>query len=61
MSVSLSEITASHPGGPLDTPFLGDAVMRVDNVVPSNGDQVIVRGEVVWNTDLNVRVMFIVS
>ncbi|GAA2903084.1 hypothetical protein GCM10010472_71640 [Pseudonocardia halophobica] len=59
--VSLSEITASTPGGALDTPFLGDAAMKVYNVVPLDGGQVRLRGEVAWGVDLNVRVMFIVS
>jgi hypothetical protein len=59
--VSISEVTQSSAGSAFDTPFIGDAVMRIDNVAPLNGGQVDVRGEVAWNSDLNVRINFIVS
>lgn len=59
--VSVSEVAQSTPGSAFDTPFIGDAVMKVYNVAPLNGGQVDVRGEVTWGSDLNVRVNFIVS
>ncbi|MDT3399028.1 hypothetical protein RKE29_20670 [Streptomyces sp. B1866] len=39
-----------------DNPHLGDAVMTVHDVVPLDGQRVIVRGEVSWPAPLNVRV-----
>ena len=40
-------------------PFVGSAVMRVDNVAPDNGG-VTIRAEVGWSADLTVRLNFFV-
>ncbi|MFI0785179.1 hypothetical protein ACH4Q6_06230 [Streptomyces lydicus] len=52
--VSLTEI---HPDG---QPFIGDAVMKVCNVAAHDGG-VDVRAEISWDSDLPVRVSFLVS
>jgi hypothetical protein len=36
-------------------PFLGSAIMHIDNVVPQDGS-VLVRGNIDWNSDLRARV-----
>ena len=58
--VSLTEMKRTSPSGPLDLPHMGDASMKVYNVAPENGS-VFVRGEVDWDSDLDIRVSFLVS
>jgi len=41
-----------------DVPFLGDATMKVYNVVPHDG-WVEVRGEVDWDSDIRIRISVI--
>ena len=41
-------------------PFVAGATMKVYNVAPQDSGVVVVRGEVDWNTDLNVRVSVII-
>ncbi|MED3928599.1 hypothetical protein P4594_26500 [Priestia megaterium] len=41
-------------------PFMGSASMEVHNVVPQDDGIVIVRGNVDWNNDLNVRLSVLV-
>jgi hypothetical protein len=53
LSVSITEVDGAG------NPFVGDAVMRVDNVAPGNG-VVNVRIEVGWGVDLTVRLNFFV-
>jgi hypothetical protein len=43
-----------------DVPFLGDATMKVYNVVPHYGS-VEVRGEVDWDNDIRIRITVMVS
>jgi hypothetical protein len=58
--VSLTEMGRSNPAGPLDTPFLGGASMKVYNVAPGI-DRVFVRGEIDWDDDLDIRVTVLVE
>jgi hypothetical protein len=46
--VSLTEIDSNG------NPFLGDATMKIYNVVPRDGSLTI-RGEIDWDSDLNIR------
>jgi hypothetical protein len=46
--VSLTELDSSG------NPILGDATMKVYNVVPKD-EVVLIRGEVDWDTDLTIR------
>lgn len=57
--VTLTEVSLSA-GGALDVPFIGDATMKLYNVAPLDGGQVDVRGEIDWDSDLNIRVSFFV-
>ncbi|MCX4750495.1 hypothetical protein OG455_34145 [Kitasatospora sp. NBC_01287] len=41
-------------------PFVGDATLTVHNVAPGNGT-VQLRGEVDWDSDLSVRVSFLIA
>ena len=52
--VSMTEINANGQ------PFVGDATVTVHNVAPGNGN-VRLRGEVDWDSDLSVRVYFLVN
>ena len=52
---SLSEMARSNPAGPLDMAILGNATMKVYNVSPGL-NEVWVRGEVDWDTDLDIRI-----
>jgi hypothetical protein len=52
--VSLTEMGRSNPTLPLH-PIMGDATMKVYNVVPET-NAVIVRGEVDWDTDLEIQI-----
>jgi hypothetical protein len=58
--VSLCEIGRSSNAGPLDTPFVGDATMKVYNVAASNGE-VVVRGEIDWDDDIDIRIAIFVA
>jgi hypothetical protein len=49
---SISEIT--DIGGQV-TPFQGAATLSIDNVVPGNGN-IIVRGNIGWDSDITVRI-----
>ncbi|QLE74707.1 hypothetical protein FGW37_26755 [Streptomyces rectiverticillatus] len=53
--VSLTEISAEG------VPFMGGATMKVYNIVPHDGAQVEVRGEILHDVDLNVRISFLVA
>jgi hypothetical protein len=53
--VSLTEVFAGSDGA-LDNPFIGGATMKVYNVSPHDDGTVEVRGEVDWDSDLNIRV-----
>jgi len=55
--VSICELGVS--GGQV-IPIQGAASMQVHNVVPGN-NQVRVRGSIGWDTDLNVRLHFLVG
>jgi hypothetical protein len=57
---SLSEIGRTSQSGPLDNPFIGDATMKVYNVSPSN-NVVWVRGEIDWDSDLDIQVTIFVA
>jgi hypothetical protein len=57
---SLTEMTRSNPAGPLDTPWAGAASMKVYTVVPRM-DRVLVRGEIDWDDDLDVRITVLVA
>lgn len=50
VTASIGEMTAN------DTPFIGDALMRVCNVAPFNGG-VFVRVEIGWSSNLRFQVM----
>jgi hypothetical protein len=50
--VSIAEIT--DIGGQV-TPFQGAATLSIDNVVPGNGN-IIVRGNIGWDSDITVRI-----
>jgi len=50
--VSLTEVDRPDSTG---RPFIGSATMKVYNVAPGNGI-VDVRGEIDWDSDLNIRV-----
>ena len=52
--VSLSEMGRSSANGPL-IPWRGSATMKVYNVIPENGS-VRVRGEIDWDSDLDIRI-----
>jgi hypothetical protein len=52
--VSLTEMGRSNPTLPLH-PIMGDAAMKVYNVVPET-NSVFVRGEVDWDTDLEIQI-----
>jgi hypothetical protein len=52
-----TELTGG-PGTPV--PFLGSADLRIYNVVATPG-RVTARGEAFWDSDINIRVMFIIS
>jgi hypothetical protein len=54
VAVSITEL------GSDGNPFLGNAHMAVLNVVPHFGGRLIVRGNVAWNTDLPVRLNYII-
>lgn len=49
---ALTEVNAN------DGPFLGDATMKVYNVVPHD-DMVEVRGEIDWDSNIRVRITVI--
>ncbi len=53
--VSLTEMRRSTEAGPIDTPFLGDATMKVYNVVPGT-DRVTIHGEIDWGSDLDFQI-----
>jgi hypothetical protein len=53
VAVSLTEVSGIFP-------TLGDATMKVYNVIPDNAQEVIVRGEVDWDVDINIRASFVV-
>jgi hypothetical protein len=53
IAVSITELTGAG------VPFLGSAIMNVDNVVPQQG-RVIVRGDVHWDAPLRVRLNFVI-
>lgn len=53
LCVSITELDGAG------NPFVGSAVMRVDNVAPDNGG-VTIRAEVGWSVDLTVRLNFFV-
>ena len=57
---SLSEIGRTSHSGPLDNPFIGDATMKVYNVSPGR-DVVWVRGEIDWDSDLDILVTIFVA
>ena len=57
---SLSEIGRSSQSGGLDTPFIGDATMKVYNVSPGL-NVVWVRGEIDWDSDLDILVTIFVQ
>jgi hypothetical protein len=41
-------------------PFQGSASLMVHNVVPHDGNQLTVRGEIGWNSDVNVQLSIMV-
>ncbi len=53
IAVSITELDGNG------TPFLGLAIMDVDNVVPQDG-RVTVRGDVHWDSPLRVRLNFVI-
>lgn len=57
---SLSEIGRTSQAGGLDFPFIGDATMKVYNVSPGQ-DVVWVRGEIDWDSDLDILVSIFVA
>jgi hypothetical protein len=57
--VTLTEV-AQGDNGVLDIPFIGNATMKLYNVAPRDGGQVDVRGEIDWDSDLNIKVSFVV-
>lgn len=52
--VSMAELDGGNQ------PFIGDATMTVHNVAPGH-ESVRVRGEVDWDSDLPVRISFLVA
>jgi hypothetical protein len=54
VAVSLTEVSDIFP-------FVGEATMKVYNVAPNNAQEVIVRGEVDWDVDINIRASFVVG
>ena len=54
VAVSLTEVSGIFP-------FVGAATMKVYNVAPNNAQEVIVRGEVDWDVDINIRASFVVG
>ncbi len=58
--VSLSEIGRSNQAGGLDTPFTGNATMKVYNVSPGEGF-VQIRGEIDWDNDLDIQISLFVA
>ncbi|MGP9020151.1 hypothetical protein ACT1U9_17345 [Streptomyces sp. BR1] len=52
--VSITELSSSG------APFIGDAVMRIDNVSPGGG-YVDVRGEINWSSNLRARLNILVQ
>lgn len=57
--VSLTEVS-QNSAGVLDIPGIGGATMKLYNVAPRYGGHVDVRGEIDWDSDLNIRVSFFV-
>jgi hypothetical protein len=57
---SLSEIGRTSQSGGLDFPFIGDATMKVYNVSPTD-NFVWVRGEIDWDSDLDIQVTIFVA
>ena len=55
VAVSLTEVDGNQ------FPFLGEATMKVYNVIPDNAQEVVVRGEVDWDEDINIRASFVVG
>jgi hypothetical protein len=52
---------AAPPGGPLDFPFQGDAMLAVNNIVPQDDGSVLILVRVVPDFfDLNIRIQFLV-
>ncbi|MFB6439047.1 hypothetical protein ACFCVY_20050 [Streptomyces sp. NPDC056411] len=54
----MASLTEIHPDG---QPFIGNAVMKICNVAPHDNGVVDVRVEISWDSDLPVRVSFLVS
>ena len=54
---SLTEVALDGAG---PRPHLGDATMKVYNVAPQDNGTVLVRGEVDWDDDLDIRVSLII-
>jgi hypothetical protein len=57
--VTLTEVGQGSDGS-LEWPFIGNATMKLYNVAPRDGGQVDVRGEIDWDSDLNIKVSFVV-
>jgi hypothetical protein len=56
--VSISEV--GNVGGQV-VPFQGAASLSIDNIVPGNDQSVIVRGNIGWESDLDVRLHVFVA
>jgi hypothetical protein len=59
-STAVAALTEVAPDSGGDVPFVAGATMKVYNVAPQDSGVVVVRGEVDWDTDLNVRVSVII-
>lgn len=51
---------ARPQGEPLDFPFMGDASMEIRNIVPRDDGNVDLRVEVDWDSDLDIRIKFVI-
>jgi hypothetical protein len=60
-SVVVASITEVGIFGGQIVPFQGAASMEVHNVVPHNNGIVIVRGYIGWDSDINVRLNFLIQ
>jgi len=58
VTAQISELTNS--GTSNDVPFIGDAVMRVDNIAPAQ-DNVVMRVEIDWASPLLFEINLLVS
>jgi hypothetical protein len=60
VTASLTEVTRPA-GAPHDFPFLGAADMVVQNIAPQDDGIVMFRCHIDWNSDLELRLSFIIG